>query len=320
VIKDFFLENRLSSKHKKITKSSNVYIIGGLIYLFSIFFLNLDIVIKLFLITIYFLGFIADKNIIKSASVRLFCQIITIYLLISYSEITINETRIILLDNLTSNHTFSIIFTLFCILILMNGSNFIDGVNLNLIGYYLVISLILYFISSKYNFILDMYNLKINMIFLILILLINSSGKVISGDSGAYLISVNFGLTLINFSNENPIISPFFIILLLWYPAFENLFSILRKIQIRKSALKPDFSHLHQLFFLSFNKRYKEKLISNNLSGLVIIFYNLLIFILSIKFISNTQVLVFFILFNIMVYIVIYLQIIKSIMKSKSIF
>ena len=143
-----------------------------------------------------------------------------------------------MLDNLISNHTFSIIFTLFCILILMNGSNFIDGVNLNLIGYYLVVSLILFILSNKYSFILDMNNLKINIIFLILILLINSSGKVISGDSGAYLISLNFGLTLINFSNENPIISPFFIILLLWYPAFENLFSILRKTQISKSALK----------------------------------------------------------------------------------
>ena len=50
--------------------------IGGLIYLFSIFFLNLDIVIKFFLTTIYLFGFMADKNIIKSASIRLFCQII----------------------------------------------------------------------------------------------------------------------------------------------------------------------------------------------------------------------------------------------------
>ena len=135
MIKNFFLENSSSSKHKKITKSSNVYIIGGLIYLFSIFFLNLDFVIKFFLIVIYLFGFMADKNIIKSASIRLIFQIIIISLLLYFSEITVGETRIYLLDKFISNHIFSIIFTLFCILILMNGSNFIDGVNLNLIGY-----------------------------------------------------------------------------------------------------------------------------------------------------------------------------------------
>ena len=166
----------------------------------------------------------ADKNIIKSASIRLIFQIFIVSLLIYFSEITVGETRVYLLDKLISNHIFSVVFTLFCILILMNGSNFIDGVNLNLIGYYLVISIILLILLDKFDFNLDLNNLKINIVFLILILLLNSFGKVISGDSGAYLISLNFGPILINFSNENSIISPFFIILLLWYPAFENLF------------------------------------------------------------------------------------------------
>ena len=51
------------------------------------------------------------------------------------------------------------------------------------------------------------------------------------GDSGAYILGLFFGFTLIHFSNDNIDISPIYILVLLWYPAFENLFSILRKLK-----------------------------------------------------------------------------------------
>ena len=41
--------------------------------------------------------------------------------------------------------------------------------------------------------------------------------------------------------------------LIILVSAFENLFSIIRKLRLNRSALKADFNHLHQLLFLFIN-------------------------------------------------------------------
>ena len=86
------------------------------------------------------------------------------------------------------------------------------------------------------------------------ILILNFLGKITSGDGGAYLISFLWGVNLIHISTNNYHISPFFIVLLLWYPAFENLFSILRKKKKNISVSFADNYHLHHLVFKKLNK------------------------------------------------------------------
>ena len=41
---------------------------------------------------------------------------------------------------------------------------------------------------------------------------------------------------------------------LLWYPAYENLFSIIRKINNKNSAFNPDNHHLHHLILIHLKK------------------------------------------------------------------
>ncbi len=67
---------------------------------------------------------------------------------------------------------------------------------------------------------------------LLIILAFNLNGKIILGDSGSYILGLFVGIYLINFSNQNIAVSPFFIILLLWYPCFELLFSMIETIEI----------------------------------------------------------------------------------------
>ena len=55
--------------------------------------------------------------------------------------------------------------------------------------------------------------------------------KLYLGDSGSYLLGLLFAIYLIDTYQINDSMSSLFIISLLWYPAFENLFSILRKIK-----------------------------------------------------------------------------------------
>ena len=127
------------------------------------------------------------------------------------------------------------------------------------------------------------------------------------GDGGAYLISLFTGFFLIGFSNLNQEISPFYVVLLLWYPAFENLFSIIRKKNLNKSPLYPDTKHLHHLIYLFLVREKKlKKNYSNSISGLLINFYNLLIFSIATVFHSHSQILIILVFFNLVVYISIY--------------
>ena len=48
------------------------------------------------------------------------------------------------------------------------------------------------------------------------------------------------------FHVELIIVSPYFIAVLLWYPAYENFFSILRKKIKKTDAFQADNNHFHQ--------------------------------------------------------------------------
>ena len=74
------------------------------------------------------------------------------------------------------------------------------------------------------------------------------------GDSGAYLLSLFTGIYLIDFSAQNFFISPYLVIVFLWYPCFELLFSMLRRYLNRNKSYEPDTEHLHQIFYKSIKK------------------------------------------------------------------
>ena len=210
----------------------------------------------------------------------------------------------------------NIIFTTFCVLIVINGSNFIDGLNGLVIGYYLIILTILF--NSDLN--IDLYfesNMLINFAVVLTILLVaNFFNKVFLGDNGSYLIGFLFSIYLIRIHQINTGISPYFIILLLWYPCFEILFSIVRKINFNRSPLRPDNKHLHQVLFIFIKKITKrKKLDPNTISANIINLYNLIILYLGSLDIYNSQYQIFLILVNLIFYVFTYLRIVNNINK-----
>ncbi len=283
---------------------------GYVIFFFLILFkLYLDYLELFFLFIIFFLGIMSDIKIFNSPIKRLFFQIFVILTFISFSEIGITSTRIDFIDYLLMNKMINVLFTTFCILIVINGSNFIDGLNGLVTGYYLIIITLL----LNYELNLDLYfqsNLLVNfVIVLIILLLLNFLNKVFLGDNGSYLIGFFFSIYLIKVHQVNSSISPYFIILLLWYPCFENLFSIIRKKITKVSATNPDNSHLHQLFFQFILKKYKvkNKLTANNLTSLIINTYHLLIFYAGFQSINLTNVQLYLLGINLTVYICLYI-------------
>ena len=57
---------------------------------------------------------------------------------------------------------------------------------------------------------------------------------------------------VISFININSSISPLLALNLLWYPAFENLFTIVRRLHINKKIYVADKQHFHTLLMKKF--------------------------------------------------------------------
>jgi UDP-N-acetylmuramyl pentapeptide phosphotransferase/UDP-N-acetylglucosamine-1-phosphate transferase len=187
----------------------------------------------------------------------------------------------------------------------MNGCNFIDGLNTLLIGYILIIFLTIYFILPGLNFNKDLIK---NFLFILLVLyFLNLFNLLYLGDSGSYILALFSGYLLINIANTNPFLSPFYVVLLLWYPCFENLFSIIRRTNNLYSSFKPDNKHLHQLIYIFVkNKYFKKKFLANIFSASVINLYNFLLIMISLKFIYKTKFIIFLIIISVIFYLFIY--------------
>jgi UDP-N-acetylmuramyl pentapeptide phosphotransferase/UDP-N-acetylglucosamine-1-phosphate transferase len=207
------------------------------------------------------------------------------------------------------------IFTLFCLLILINGSNFIDGVNSLSLGYFLIVILNIIILLNKLNIQID--NIQLIFAGLLILYLFNLFEKLYLGDGGIYSLSFFVGVYLIIISNNNNIISPYYFALLLWYPAFENLFSILRRFFYNKSFSDPDNGHLHQILFLFLKKKCRYKLtIVNSITGIIICIYNFFIFYFSAHYYFSTKNSIIFIIFNCFIYCSVYFFLKKNLKNN----
>tara|TARA_B110000027_G_C16041820_1_gene265751 strand:- start:65 stop:634 length:570 start_codon:yes stop_codon:yes gene_type:complete len=178
-----------------------------------------------------------------------------------------------------------------------------DGVNTLVVGYFMIVTLILLYVAINFNLELNFNLTKVILLSLLVVFIFNFFGKLFLGDSGSYLIAFVMGYLLINFSNINQPVSPYFVACMLWYPAYENLFSIIRKTTKRNSPTAADNKHLHQLLFTFIKKKlpYSNNSL-NTLSGLIINFFNLLIFLFAATFFNNSKQLIILILISIFLY------------------
>ena len=310
-----FLTDKKFSLHKSFATKSVVPITGGFTLLISsLFFLNFENqYLKIYLILIFLIGFLSDINYLFSPIKRLFLQITIILIFININQIFINSIRIEVFDFFLTNIYFKYFFTLFCFLVLINGSNFMDGVNTLLIGYFLGLLFVTLISIEKFNLSYDESNFYILALILFFIFWPNFFGKLISGDSGAYLTSFVIGYFLIDLANSSNRVSPYFVSCLLWYPAYECLFSIIRKIKTKKSVAEPDNRHLHQLILLFLKRKFNLKeIFLNTFTGLTINSFNFLIFYAAFENVSQTKNLILINVSSLLVYNLVYYYLNKS--------
>lgn len=305
------LVSETGDRHQKFASNEKVPLTGGIfLFLSFLFFFNNEILsFILFSFLILLLGIFSDLKNIKSAFNRLLIQISLVLSFVIFNDFQLSNTKIFLLDKLLTYTIFNYFFVSFCILIVINGSNFFDGLNTLSAGYYLLISLVINYLQQANHIYINEIFIDFILLVLVITFFLNLFNKIYLGDSGSYLLGFTFSIFLIKIYIENPLISPFFIIVLLWYPSFETLFSIVRKNIMNKSPMRPDSNHLHQqVFQFIFKRKIFDKFYSNLLSANLINLYNLIIFIISVSFFSNSQIQVLLILLNITLYTFIYFK------------
>ncbi len=313
VQKNKFLLNKTGEIHQNFATKKAVPLTGGILLLLSIFydfFVFKDILITISIL--FILGIISDLKVIKSSSLRFLFQTIIIISYIYFSNLQIYDTRVQVIDRFLYNYYFNIFFVTFCILIVVNGSNFIDGMNSLASTYYIIVLAILYKLQYFDNFIIQENSFYMFHLSLIVLIFLNFKSKIFLGDSGSYILGFIFSIILINLYLNNPQLSPFLIVLLLWYPCFENLFSILRKFNFKRSPLLADKNHLHQLIFFYIRKKYSFSiLMSNNLTSCIINFVNLIILLVGSNTPSHSQTLIIYITIAAILYSILYIKLLN---------
>ena len=304
----FFLDKK-NEIHKKVLNPNKNYFLGGIIfflYITHFLIITNKFIFLLFFFSIFLLGLLSDLKLIDDPKKRFIFQLLIILLFVSILDIRIFSTRIDIVDLYLRNQYLNYFFVVFCLMVFINGSNFIDGLN-SLLTTYIIIILIIFLIF--FNNSMPIINNFYELIFILLfIFILNSFGIIILGDSGAYLISIFLGIYLIDFANQNYIVSPYFIILLFWYPCFELLFSMTRRVTSNSKTYNPDTNHLHQLLYLKIIKRNKlDFKINHFLVSAIINLYNFGSFYLGSNFFYDSKILILITFFNIFIYIFVYI-------------
>ena len=312
----------ISYPNHKIIGSENrsPLVIGGVFFLIVFLYFNpfSSINFKITILLITFLGLMSDKNIFPNPLIRLVIQILILLNFVYFAELQISDVRIDFLNFFLSNIYFNIFFTVFCLAILINGTNFLDGLNGLVSGYYLIVLLsIIYLIDNNFN-IIEVEFLKIVFLTLTIFYIFNILGFVYLGDSGSYLIAFVIGVHMIELNEIKYLISPYYIVSLLWYPAFENLFSFLRRVLKRINVSNADNMHLHQLLYLFIeSKKILSIKILNSVSSLIILFLNIPGIVLSNLYISKSVPLLKIIFVNIFFYLLIYYFLTKNLKRKR---
>tara|TARA_B110000259_G_C14022125_1_gene403407 strand:+ start:1220 stop:2251 length:1032 start_codon:yes stop_codon:yes gene_type:complete len=310
---DIFIDkSSVTEKHKLLlTQKNDQTPLSGFFYFIPLVFIILfkeDLITFIVCLAFFVLGFMSDIKVAKSPKLRFLIQFILLAIYLHFNSHLIIDTRIDILNELMNNNIFRIFFASFFFLVLINGYNFIDGVN-NLSSLnFLIVIFFLCLLSNDLK--LEFYNSKIELLIISLVVFVffNFFGKNYLGDGAVYGLSFLIGYMALNLSLLEDKISPYFIANLLWYPAFENFFSIIRRSFYKKKNYLPDNYHLHQMIYkyLKDKNFIKKSFLLSSVSGILINSYLFIISLVAYNFYSHSDTQITLLFINMFLYIFVY--------------
>lgn len=204
-----------------------------------------------------------------SAKLRLIILFIISFFYVLLAELPIIKIASIIIDD--QNNIFFYFLYILSLMLIMNGFNFIDGLNGLSSFNFVTIFISIFFLANFYQD-EEIKNWSIFLILLSLFFLVLNFpfGKFFLGDSGSYLYAFLSGSTVIMLFERNSKLPTLLALLILAYPITEIVFSIARKSLQKLSPMEPDNLHMHHLIY---NKLNGDKKFRNNLASLLMTFF-----------------------------------------------
>jgi UDP-N-acetylmuramyl pentapeptide phosphotransferase/UDP-N-acetylglucosamine-1-phosphate transferase len=232
--------------------------------------------------------------------------------------IHLTRTDVPILDYVLSNYLiFSVLFTSFALAGVSNAVNIIDGFN-GLASGVLIISFLAYAYVSYLlgDFFLLYLSLTITFALIGFFFWNFPFGYIFLGDGGAYLLGFLAGLLGVLVVERHSEVSPWFPFLLLLYPIYETIFSIIRKKFMRDtSPFEPDPIHLHMLFYKRLIKpnvgNALPTFLTNSLTSPYLWFITFICVIPAVLFWNRTIFLVLFSILFMLFYTWLYFRIVR---------
>ena len=198
--------------------------------------------ILLLIFSFFTIGIYDDKNKLSPNKKLLYSSIVVLLSLMLNEKMLIDMFSLSFYENKIFLDNSSLVFTTFCIIILLNSLNFYDGINGQSCLFCIFIFFYL-FIKSEFNYFYLIYILIITFI-----LILNLTNKLFLGDGGIFLLSAIISFSLIYEHNESKnILYADEIFLLLILPGIDLIRLTLTRLFHSKNAFYGDRNHIHHL-------------------------------------------------------------------------
>ena len=166
--------NYTGDKHQLFSSQKNIPLVGGFFLIFPIILISPgNIIYALNLILIFLVGLFSDQKILISPKKRFFFQLTIVIISVIFLDQEILSSKLNFFDDLLENAVFNIFFTSFCLLILINGSNFIDGLNGLLLVYMTLVIFVLLKLGLLNTSIINNEAVTYLIFFLVLLIFLN---------------------------------------------------------------------------------------------------------------------------------------------------
>ena len=206
-----------------------------------------------------------------SPKIRLLASLISGLIFILLADTMISNVAIGWVNFALQWWPFSALITIFAVAALSNATNMIDGLNGLSIGSSCFMGAAVGYLAF-YNG--DIVLAGFACIFIAALAGVGvfnfPFGKIFVGDGGAYLMGAIIAMLVILLPERNPAISPFASLLIVIYPFYEMLRSLIRRVLIGGNAMLPDSKHLHSVMYRG-NLRLigRDKIVRNYVSSLM---------------------------------------------------
>lgn len=217
------------------------------------FFYNIESYISIFILIFGFfiLGLYDDKKKLSPKNKLFISIIITLGSLLLNQNLVINNFSLSILPNKIFLGNFSIFFTTFCIILLINALNFYDGINGQSCIFFIIVFLFLFLKSEMNNFYL------ICILLILFLLFLNLSNKLFLGDGGIFLLGIIISISLIfEYNIKKNILYADEIFLLLLLPGIDLIRLTIVRIYNRRNPFFGDRNHIQHLLTSKFSLFY----------------------------------------------------------------